>query len=271
MLRKLTTAIALTGLIAVSAYAANNDPQSGINGSRHDMNTWAGAGATPDVYGRTCVFCHTPHNARGADADPTHVNSKPLWNRADNTWNQSPYGWVTPLNISVDGTNYSMVFNDDPLIGPSRLCMTCHDGSIAVDSHLSNGSQAGTMKLTAARRSFVTNLAVTHPIGFKYSDAITARGLGELVPATDGFIAAPSASLNSTTFNTQSRGALAKSNVKIADTLYKAPDGFSYMTCATCHDVHNTVNAKSDTGAVYNMFLRAREEGSAICLSCHIK
>jgi hypothetical protein len=55
---------------------------------------------------------------------------------------------------------------------------------------------------------------------------------------------------------------------KIQDTLYGA-DG--YMTCASCHDVHNTVNVTPASGHTYNYFLYAQEEGSAICLSCHIK
>ena len=252
MLKKITSAIALSGLMIGLAYAGQL-PQTGINGSLHDMN--AVVGTTDDKFQRTCVFCHTPHNA---SADATNG---PLWNRSDTALNGTPYGWVAPSNFTIPIT--------DPLVGSSRLCMSCHDGSVAVDSHGSNGQTAGGLKLAAANHAYVRDLTITHPIGFKYDDAVAARP-GELVPKTEGFIAAPSTSLTAYAFDTRNRAGLAKSTVKIQDTL-SLSGGDGYMTCASCHDVHNTVNAKSDTGKSYNYFLRARQEGSAICLSCHIK
>jgi hypothetical protein len=265
MLRKLTAAIALTGLMVGLAYAGG-PAQTGINGSMHDMN--AIAGTTKDVNGRTCVFCHTPHNAQTALYTNNDVKA-PLWNRGDTALNATPYAWATPANNSIDGINYSIPILD-PLIGPTRLCLSCHDGSIAFDSHAPNSPDIG-LKMGTANHAFINDLTVTHPIGFKYSDAVAARGLTELIPASDGFLSAPSTSFSAGTFNTKSRGGLAKTTMKIADVLYTGADGGDYMTCATCHDVHNTSNAKSDTGKSYNYFLRARQEGSAICLSCHIK
>ena len=143
--------------------------------------------------------------------------------------------------------------------------MSCHDGSVAVDSHGSNGHTNGGLKLATANHAYVRDLTITHPIGFKYDEAVAARP-GELVAKTEGFLTEPSASFSAFAFDTRNRTGLAKSTVKIQDTL-----SGGYMTCASCHDVHNTVNAKSDTGKSYNYFLRARQEGSAICLSCHIK
>jgi len=263
MLRKLTAAIVLSGMIAGLAHAGGQ-PQTGINGSMHDMNSITGT--TKDIFGRTCVFCHTPHNAQQTPNTP----NAPLWNRADVAANLvTPYSWSTPANLSVDGgLTAALPFADDPLIGPTRLCMSCHDGTIAMDSHRSKGGTAGTQVMGTSNHAYISlDLTVTHPIGFKYTDAVTARTTSELVPTSVGFLTAPSTSFTATSFNTSSRGSLTKSSLKIADTLY----GGEYMTCATCHDVHNTVNAKSDTGQTYNYFLRAREEGSAICLSCHIK
>jgi hypothetical protein len=269
MLRKFSIAIALAGFMAGFAYAGS-DPQTGIVGSLHDMNVWADANQMDhDVYRRACVFCHTPHNAQPSING--YDNGAPLWNRADTGWGSggqgtSAYGWVAPKNITTDGLTASLPFNSDPLVGPSRLCLSCHDGSVAADSHGSNGAQNGKYKMGTANRSYVNDLTLTHPIGFKYADAVTARGLTELAPATNGFLAAPSTSLTGDGFDTEARAGLAKSSTTIAETLYKG-----YMTCATCHDIHNSKNAKSDTGRNYNYQLRARQEGSAICLSCHIK
>ena len=58
---------------------------------------------------------------------------------------------------------------------------------------------------------------------------------------------------------------------KISDTLYGG-----YVTCASCHEVHNTRNAVN-AASIYsptftpNYFVWAPEEGSALCLSCHVK
>ena len=250
MLKKITLAIALTGLMAGLTYAGQL-PQTGINGSLHDMN--AVVGATDDIFQTSCVFCRTPHNA---NAD---IPNGPLWIRNDTALNGTPYGWVAPGNFAIAIT--------DPLTGASRLCMSCHDGSVAVDSHGSNGSTAGGLKLATANHAYVRDLTVTHPIGFTYDSAVAARP-GELVAKTEGFLTEPSATLLAYGFDTKARIGLTKSTVKIQDVL---GTGDGVVTCASCHDVHNTVNAASDTGKSYNYFLRAREEGSAICLSCHIK
>jgi hypothetical protein len=279
MLRKLTIAIALTTLIAGSVYAGAL-PKTGINGSLHDMNMWSGmSGFNKDIYGRSCVYCHTPHNA-GQLSQTSFDNARPLWNRQETNWSGSSYGWTGPGNTGSlsgrpDDINPKIAFNTDPLVGPSRLCLSCHDGSIAADSHGSqgnanNGTQIGGFFMTGGR-GHIDDLTVTHPIGFKYADAVAVRntaGVVELAPATDGFIDAPSAQLTGSNFDTEtSRPGLTKSSTKIADTLYKG-----YMTCATCHDVHNTTNAAPDTAKVgYNYLLRARQEGSALCISCHVK
>jgi hypothetical protein len=151
--------------------------------------------------------------------------------------------------------------------------MACHDGSTAVDSHGSaaSGDVAGTTKMTASytdalgntAKRYITDLTVTHPIGFQYDEAATARGTGEIMPSTNGYINSP---IVAASWDTTNRSGVTTSTKKIKDTLYGG-----FMTCATCHDVHNSVNAKPASGHNYNYFLYAQEEGSAICLSCHVK
>jgi hypothetical protein len=271
MRKKIAVALAVASISATATVAlAGPQAGTGINGSWHDIN--AAAGYTGDSLGRTCVFCHTPHNARTTDA------LVPLWNHADSTLPvMAPYAWVSPMNKGIGIVG-------DPLIGPSRLCMACHDGSTAVDSHGSAGSfPTGTTNMTASytdalgatAKRFITDLTVTHPIGFLYDDAVTARNLNqdkaEIITKDKGFIKDAS-KINpanwDTTTGSASRTAAGESSKKIQDTLYGG-----YMTCATCHDVHNSVNPGpvAGSGHSYNYFLYAQEEGSAICLSCHVK
>lgn len=249
MLKKVTVAIALTGLMAGAAYAGMQ-PQTGINGSLHDMNNTPGT-HQKDALLRSCVFCHTPHNAQ-------IMMNAPLWNRADSTIPVfAAYGWVAPANMSLN--------IPDPTVGPTRVCLSCHDGSVAVDSHGTNKPMAGSMKLDPANHAYVRDMTITHPIGFKYADAVAARP-GELVPVNTGFLQGNAALLTGQAFDTKNRASVGLSSTKISDTLYQGN-----VTCASCHEVHNTNNAKPETTGIYNYFLRAQEEGSAICLSCHIK
>ena len=253
-MKKIFAVVALSALVATTAFAAGA-PRTGVVGSMHDIN--AVAGYTDDSIGRVCVFCHTPHNAQSNALAP-------LWNHAPSTVNLPAYAWASPANGSI-------AFNiGDPLIGPSRLCMACHDGVTAVDSHGTAASTpVGTTVMTSSyvdglgntAKRYIDDLTVTHPIGFLYSDAFSARGAAELVPETAGFINYPV----TTAFDTNNRsGALTTKTIH--DTLYGG-----MVTCASCHEVHNTVNAVPDAGHTYNYFLYAKEEGSAICLSCHVK
>lgn len=249
MLKKVTVALALTGLVAGFAHAGQK-PQTGINGSQHDMNVIVPL--NKDAFQRTCVFCHTPHSASA-------TANGPLWNRADSVAvAPTAYGWVAPANQTAFGNI------NNPQIGPTQLCLTCHDGTIAVDSHGSNNAMAPNpgVKLSGAKQ---IDLTVTHPVGFVYDDT---KRPGELKPKTTGFITAPTSVMVSGSFDTHTRTGVTTSTTKTIDSVLFTG---GYMTCATCHDVHNTTNASPDVTGAYNYFLNAKEEGSAICLSCHIK
>jgi len=72
-------------------------------------------------YGEICVYCHTPHGGN-------KQISAPLWNRTINdASNYSIYDRATTLGLE----------GRLGLPGPSSLtCLSCHDGTIAIDSVL---------------------------------------------------------------------------------------------------------------------------------------
>src|SRR6266567_1240075 len=105
------------GATVAMAYTAAG---GGIVGSKHDMNQWVANG---DPYQRVCAYCHTPHHAIKSDV----LDYNPLW---AHTLNES----VTFSKYQSASLNASIT---DPLVGPSRLCMSCHDGVIAIDQHYS--------------------------------------------------------------------------------------------------------------------------------------
>ncbi len=134
---------------------------------------------------QTCVFCHTPHGKKDGAGF--------LWNRSLNVGPYTLYG-----SASLDATM------GQPGI-PSKMCLSCHDGTLAVSTlevytdtsvtpsrtdtdvtvamaGLGDGDKmpAGAGVNTGYTRNLGTDLANDHPIGFTYDSAL-AQADGELV------------------------------------------------------------------------------------------
>lgn len=263
MRKKILLAVAAMLCLGASAAFAGLTPATGVNGSMHDIGSQTGKGYRADDFGRVCIYCHTPHNAVQANAlDPV-----PLWNRDETAAPLTPYTWSAPGNVAAG-------LASDPLIGPSRLCLSCHDGATAADSHgptmgTAQGGSGNTVINVASGRAW-TDLTGTHPIGFSYPDAFTARTIAELVdPATGMFVDV--VGTDTTPINRNASGYTYRQKA-IRDTLYNG----GLLTCASCHDVHNTNNARNNVGlnngaTEPNYFVWATENASALCLSCHVK
>lgn len=241
--------------------AGDNSPGSGIYRSVHDLtNGPNGTGAPLSVPGfvtdsqqRLCAYCHTPHHAIvvGGPGSGT-ADYLPLWSHAVSGVNYTAYASATftPLGGS------SMA--GDPLTGPSRLCMSCHDGLTAVDNYY--GLTGGHVMLPNPG-SFSGNPVISgdgntnHPLGFAMTDVI---------PGYAGVTHADTANILSLTATSKYKTGLTD-NVNIVDRLYQG----AIMTCSSCHDVHNTLNKVSYQAGGGNFLLLGSQKNSGICLSCH--
>lgn len=268
----------LLALVALSASVAYAGPLAGtgVVNSPHDMiEKFPG---NPDVMGRVCVYCHTPHNAT---QDDSFLYNYPLWNHelvASTGW--LSYVWAAPANatISTEVTD-TVDMTLDPLAGPSRLCMSCHDGVTAADQHNGAMPMAGANPISGKKAIGLNNgdpatasdLTDDHPIGFSWTEADAARNAGtkpEIALVTDTFASGRTDSAVGGTMDTTIR--FPAGNRTIGDVLY---DG-DIMTCASCHDVHNKDNVPpsvNTSGGPVNYFLWADQNDSLICLSCHYK
>ena len=105
-LMKLTRSIGATLLVAGASLASAGT----IVGSAHDFSGqgWSG--------GQICVPCHTPHKANITVADA------PLWNHALTAATFTLYSSPT-LNATLTQPG-----------GGSKLCFSCHDGTVAINS-----------------------------------------------------------------------------------------------------------------------------------------
>ena len=192
-----------------------------IVGSAHDFSNrgWI------NPFGEICVFCHTPHNA------DTTVIGAPLWNHELTTATYTLYDSPT-----FDGA--ATIIQPG---GVSILCLSCHDGTVAIDSY---GTNPGTTFISGAAL-IGTDLSNDHPISFDYTTALALD---------DG-------SLHDPMSTTVTIGEGDKTKVgTIAEVMLFADQ----LQCASCHDVHNTFTADDP-------LLRITNVGSALCLTCHNK
>ncbi len=185
-----------------------------ITGSAHDLSGGALSG------GEICNVCHTPHNA-----DAT-VTDAPLWDHE--------------VTATVAFTVYSSTTLDATVgqpSGVSKLCLSCHDGTVAVDAF---GGAGGTTLIGAigtGSGDFGIDLSNDHPISFTYNTALATA---------DGELFDPSTAASGIT------GTIDE------DMLFSGN-----MECASCHDVHN---AAGNTN-----LLLIDNAGSDLCLTCHDK
>ena len=227
-MRNLLT-LALATLFCLS-FAATSF--AGISGTKHDMRLRTGV---ETQNGEICIYCHSPHVEDIAAVS----DYNPLW-AADV---QTATNFIPYYSATLDAAPIG-----DPLVGPSRLCMSCHDGTIAIDSAL-NGSvmvNVGSTDLDPDRFLVGNGATLTsdHPIGFNYV-AVGGSGVGA--------------------------GTGDDLEIKGADTPYAGAtigaflfdDGTNdIMTCATCHDVHTDAT---------DFFLVTSNINSLLCLGCHDK
>ena len=129
-----------------------------ITGSVHDFSGKAYTG------GQICVTCHTPH---GSD---TSVVEAPLWNHGVTTKSFTVYSSLT-LNATVGQPD-----------GVSKLCLSCHDGTIGIDNF--GRFPTNNDRLTGAKAIGADELNNDHPISFTFDTALATADGALFDPAT---------------------------------------------------------------------------------------
>ena len=252
-------------IFAAVLLAAPVFAQTGANvaASKHNLSP-AGSGAVTSDEDQVCVFCHTPHGA-------TNAPGAPLWNRQLSTQTYTTY-----TSSSLDAETIAGQLQQPG--GSSRLCLSCHDGSLAIGTvNVSGGQQnvtfnmtgtgpggempAGAGLLTGYTRNLGTDLTNDHPISLTF-DTTLATVDGELRdPATSPEIGLRSPGV--------------RPMLPLEAT---GPANEEQMQCASCHDPH-----LPDEGGVPRKFLRGNRlqqadpvggfdaDNDIVCLGCHEK
>jgi hypothetical protein len=199
--------------------------RAGIAGSAHDFGQFGWANS------QICLPCHTPHNAIVRDAAGQLVGA-PLWNHTVSTATYTLY--VNP------DTGQQVTGQVDT---NSRLCLSCHDGTVAVDSF---GGGAGTQQIGNPDAILGTDLENDHPIG---EAAVWPS------PTPVDYV--------DPSLRTQA-GIMP---------LRALADGRAVVGCTSCHEPHNRKNIPSMlwtsvSGPGTTVDGRS-VSGSVLCMNCH--
>jgi predicted CXXCH cytochrome family protein len=191
-------------LMAVSSKTA-------VVGSQHDLSVTGGPIKSTTT--EACIFCHAPHNVT--------PNITPLWDHS--------------LSTQTYTTYTSSTYNSGPQTpasGSSKLCLSCHDGTVAMGLTVTKGLITTTGTLASATDILGANLSTSHPVSMAaVDDGSLALSLFGSPPAT-----------------------------KDPAVLLVA----GKIECTTCHDPHAPRN-----DPVVPMFLTRSNLNGALCLACH--
>jgi predicted CXXCH cytochrome family protein len=196
---------------------------AGIMGTKHNLSSSGPGPIRALTETQVCLFCHTPHNA-----NPLGV---PLWNREFSVANYTPYD--SPSIQATIGTP----------TGYSKLCLSCHDGTIAIGAVRNLGGRPATVTglespLQAGSTLIGTVLTNDHPVSFVFDQSLRIQ---------DGELADPD-TLTGPVRLKPGTNPLVANNVQ----------------CPSCHDPHEARLGK---------FLRKSPMGQSdnLCLTCHVK
>jgi predicted CXXCH cytochrome family protein len=195
-------------MLAVLLPAAAAGP--GLRQSRHNLSLGNPGRLLGTSESEMCKFCHTPHGSAG---------EKALWNHSLSTAAYIPYSSTTMKAMVGQPT------------GDSKLCLSCHDGTVALGMLQRRGpkalAQASSTPMTPGRAVLGTDLSDDHPVSFTFDAALAA-------------------------------GSQLKDPSSLDDRVRL--DGKRQVQCTSCHDPHSNQ---------YGKFLVQDNYGSALCLKCH--
>ena len=157
--------------------------------TKHNLSVSGTGTVKATTESEICIFCHTPHNS---------APRAPLWNK------------------NTTGTTYTLYDSStlDALPGQpdgsSILCLSCHDGTIALGDVISRTNPIAMTGTMTTNGNLTTDLSNDHPISFTYDAALAG---------TDG-------------------------QLKTPPILAVDLDNNSKMQCTSCHDPHKETHPK---------------------------
>jgi len=222
-------------MVSIIAYA-------GIENTKHNFSKTGPGVIKSSIEDRVCIFCHTPHNASAV---------APLWNRnlSSSVYTLYSSGGSPTLNATLSQPT-----------GSSKLCLSCHDGTIAINQIYSGTTKAtdlNNVKITG-NANIGTVLVDDHPISFNFNSTLAA---------TDGQLVNPSSLPQFIKLQNQ-RVECTTCHDPHTETVMFLRNGDRLALCTSCHDKKD--GNYGFLSSVHNVtYISAPISSSYACQSCH--
>lgn len=241
------------GIILICVFSlAVSAVYAGITTTKHNLSTSGPGPVRATSEQRICVFCHTPHHAISEISSGIRV---PLWNHTLSSASYQLYGH--------GGTRPFLLSPTSPVIQPdggSRLCLSCHDGTVAIGAVVNTGTALTSIAMQGTGGGGVmpgglsnmgTDLSGHHPISIEVNNTLINDKTTQCNDIGTMKICNPSAG---------SPVKLKKTN----NTYVGAPSGVG-VQCSSCHDPHE------DPVPGTTAFLRVgdKDDWGSLCTTCH--
>lgn len=194
------------------------ESSSSVFNSKHNLSASGPGEIKSDSETRVCIFCHSSHNTS---------TEGPLWNHETT----APGKFITYERSTMAG-------RAEQPNGATKLCLSCHDGTIAVGAVLGQSRPISMQNVGAAgeipsgRRSHIgTDLSATHPVSIPYRQS-TALAVSHL---------------RWPPFDPENK---------------VGPDADGFVQCTACHDPHD--DSRSERYPFWN-----KSTFDEVCMTCH--
>lgn len=183
-----------------------------VRSTKHNLSISGPGPITATLESRICIFCHIPHQKGSA--------TQYIWNRSDPADPYIPY-FSSTLKADVGQPT-----------GASRMCLSCHDGTIALGAVASSPTEIpfkGGIRIMPPNNpsNLGTDLSDDHPISFLYDEMLALGNRQLREPST------------------------LPPEVMLED---------NQLQCTACHDPHHDP---------YGRFLVMDNTASSLCRACH--
>lgn len=239
---------------------ADAAPGAGFADSPHDFsgkgagnNQRQGNGVTTGP----CTFCHTPHKA---------LKTRLLWNH---TLPNTNYTWGD-ITHTMGGTQLPQISNT--WTGPTRFCLSCHDGAVAIGDiawfnrqSWTGGAAVDDKKHDSGQYNIASpagSMTGNHPVGHPYPFGKVANTYNSVTTGATVYL---------TDFNTDPTA----KNIRLFSdatgiVVAGAVAGKTGIECTSCHGVHNETGIVKDEPLLRGT-KGGKDDPEYICMKCHTR
>ncbi|MBI4689363.1 MAG: hypothetical protein HY754_03715 [Nitrospirae bacterium] len=222
---------------------------AGVAETRHNLSVGGPGQIKAKSETEICIFCHTPHHSS---------TEGPLWNRS-----------LSKVTYIVGSPTGSQLTRPEQPDGSSKLCLSCHDGTVAIGA-----------VINAPRKKEIT---MTDTAGYLTAGMLSSKAQGYIgvdisqhhpvsIPLNDALISAKTTQYNNREIAYPVKSPPPDSPVKLRATknVYGGQAGSKGVQCSSCHNPHDdTIKCFLVAGTCSTCPCPSGEDRGELCNACH--